>query len=160
VDKEEYALVAVLFALAAVWLLYETDSTDTEVADLTDPRGIRNNNPLNLKYIAGSPYNGQTGQDADGFGIYSSWQLGVRAGGLQLTKNFNNGADTVASLVQSWSTTDIAPYQNFVAAQLGVSVSEPLDWTTDELPYVMAAIQFENGENPYASADVQAALQS
>lgn len=156
----EFLIFGILCAASAVWLLSETQSTDTEDETLTAARGIRNNNPLNLKYIATDPYDGQTGQDSDGFGIYSTWQAGVRAGGLQLTHNFHAGAETVVALVNSWSTTDQTKYANFVAAQLGVAVGQPLVWPDDELGYVMAAIQFENGENPYSSSDVQAALNS
>jgi hypothetical protein len=157
-DEPEFLLFGIICAAVAAWLLSENSQTDATLVTDSTPRGIRNNNPLNLKYIAGDPYEGQTGQDANGFGIYSSWQLGVRAAGQQLTKNFASGATTIFSLVDSWSTTDQTTYQNYVAAQLGVGVATPLVWPDDELRYVMAAISFENGENPYSSMDVQAAL--
>lgn len=156
----EFLMFGLLCAAAAVWLLTENATDDTTVNTLTTPVGIRNNNPLNLKYIQADPYDGQTGHDLEDFGIYSTWQMGVRAAGEQLTHNFHAGATTVYSLVNSWSTTDQTAYQNFVAARMGVGVGDILVWPDDELAYVMAAISFENGENPYSSADVQAALNS
>lgn len=156
----EFLVLGLAFAAIAVWLLAENSTDDTTVESLTTPKGIRNNNPLNLKYIQTDPYDGQTARDPDGFGIYSTWQAGVRAAGAQLTHNFHAGDTTVFSLVNSWSTTDQTNYQNFVAARMGVEVGQPLVWPDDELAYVMAAISFENGENPYSSMDVQAALNS
>lgn len=159
-NGDEFLVLGFVCVAIAAWALSVSQTTDTDVTDLTTPRGIRNNNPLNLKYIAADPYDGQTGADADGFGIYSSWQLGVRAGGLQLTKNYSAGATTVQALVTSWSTTDQTTYANYVAAQMGVAVAEPLAFPDQLTAYVMAAIHFENGENPYSSMDVQAALES
>lgn len=159
-ERAEYLVAGVIFAAVAVWLLAENtaDAAETDMSSV--PEGIRNNNPLNLKFVSADPYDGQTGQDANGYGVYSTWQYGVRAAGKQLDKFYNQGKTTVRELATAWSTTGHPNYENYVAAQIGVTPDTTLPWPDDQLGYVMAAIHFENGENPYSQSDVRAALNS
>lgn len=43
------------------------------------PRGIRNNNPGNIKWSSANNWDGQTGQDASGFAVFSDATYGLRA---------------------------------------------------------------------------------
>lgn len=156
----EFLIFGLICAAVAVWILAENTADAAEIDVSSVPEGIRNNNPLNMVFIVSDPYDGQVGKDSNGYAIYSSWQLGVRAAGKDLTKFFNEGKVTTRELATAWSTTGHPEYENYVAAHVGVSPDDTLAWPDDQLAYVMAAIQFENGENPYAQSDVQAALNS
>ncbi len=43
-----------------------------QVVGVGVPRGIRNNNPLNIKWNAANNWNGQTGSDSGGFCIFNT----------------------------------------------------------------------------------------
>jgi hypothetical protein len=159
-ERGEYLVFGLICAAVAVWVLAENTASAAEVDVASTPEGIRNNNPLNMVFIAADPYNGQVGKDSNGYAIYDTWQNGVRAGGKNLTKFYNEGKVTTRELATAWSITGHPNYENYVAAQIGVSPDDTLAWPDDQLAYVMAAIHFENGENPYSQADVQAALNS
>lgn len=94
------------------------------------PKGLRNRNPGNLRFIARNPWDGQVGQDADGFGIYSSMALGVRAAARQLLKYQRSGMNTVRELVSTWAPSnenDTAVYVKSVAGALRVAADQRID---------------------------------
>lgn len=64
------------------------------------PRGIRNNNPLNLEYVPGQA--GVTGSDGR-FGQYGTMADGVAASEQQLLKYQARGVDTLAKMVSKWA---------------------------------------------------------
>ena len=123
-----------------------------------EPRGIRNNNPLNLRYISdpARAWNGQVGNDA-GYGIYSTPALGVRAASKQLQEDFANGDQTLGQLITTWappSENDTPAYIAAVAPQTGIDPNAQLD-LYGNLPAIVAAIiQHENGEQPYLMTDL------
>lgn len=125
---------------------------------MTGPRGIRNNNPGNLDFIAPPelPWNGQVGTDGR-FGIYDTAAHGVRALAHQLLKDFRAGAQTLTDLITEWappSENDTGAYILAVSNAAGIAPDEPLDLQSN-LPAVTAAIiQHENGEQPYSPDDL------
>lgn len=94
----------------------------------TVDRGFRNNNPGNIKPTSDTEFNGQTGRDAQGFGIFSSMEYGIRAIAVIL-KNYQNrdGLNTVREMITRWSTTDQGAYADNVSAQLGVQPDDYID---------------------------------
>lgn len=94
----------------------------------TVDRGFRNNNPGNIKPTSDTEFNGQTGRDAQGFGIFSSMEYGIRAIAVIL-KNYENrdGLNTVREMITRWSTTDQGAYVDNVSAQLGVQPDDYID---------------------------------
>ncbi len=122
------------------------------------PLGIRDNNPGNLRYIANPAraWNGQVG-DNQGFGVYSSAELGVRAMSHQLQEDFANGDTTLADLITTWappSENNTPAYIADVAAQTGLDPNAPLDLYPNLPAIVAAIIQHENGEQPYLMSDL------
>ena len=125
----------------------------------TVPRGIRNNNPLNLRYIdPAHAWNGQVGNDG-GYGVYDSPESGIRAGSKQLQKDYSVGNDnTLRALITSWAPpteNNTDAYITDVASQTGLDPDTLLDLNSN-LPVIVAAmIYHENGQQPYAISDLQ-----
>ena len=120
--------------------------------------GIRDNNPGNLRYIANPAraWNGQVG-DNQGFGVYSSAELGVRAMSHQLQEDFSNGDTTLADLITTWappSENNTPAYIAAVAGQTGIDPNAQLDLYANLPAIVAAIIQHENGEQPYLMTDL------
>lgn len=127
-----------------------------DIANAIVPRGIRNNNPGNLRYLARNAFNGQVANDG-GYGVYDTAANGVRALGHQLAKYARSGLNTVRDLIATWappSENNTDAYIADVAAQLGVLPDEPLD-VAAVLPDLTAAIIYhENGQQPYDAGDI------
>lgn len=130
------------------------------VEDVTSgPRGIRNNNPLNLRFIPdpARAWNGQSGNDG-GYGIYSSPAFGVRAGSKQLQKDFAGGDVSLSDLIYSWAPpteNNTEAYLADVAQRTGLDPQAPLDLQGNLPAIVNAMIWHENGANPYLYSDIQ-----
>ena len=69
-------------------------------------RGVRNNNPLNLKF-ANQP--GATA-DSGGFAVFGSMNDGIRADHHQLMLDYGRGDNTINKIVPAWTTTDRTAY--------------------------------------------------
>ncbi len=86
------------------------------------PRGLRNNNPLNLSYAAGQP--GVLGADGR-YGVFPSLPVGVAAAERQLLRySDRDHIDTVRGLVSRWAPpgeNDTGAYIAAVADRLRVS---------------------------------------
>lgn len=112
------------------------------------PRGMRNNNPLNLEYK-----DGQGATSSDGrFGIYPTMDAGMQAAQKQLLSyQDNRGLNTVASIVNRWAppsdNNNTSAYAATVAKTMGVGVNDQLDLhkpaTLNSLSDAMARV--ENG---------------
>ncbi len=91
-------------------------------------RGIRDNNPLNLKYAGGQPW--AIGNDG-GFGIYENQMSGVAAAQRQLLiYQQRDHLNTVRGIVGKWAPpgeNDTSAYAAAVAQQMGVSLDAPLN---------------------------------
>jgi hypothetical protein len=91
------------------------------------PRGIRNNNPLNLSYVPGQGASGSDGR----FGVYPSMDAGINAAERQLLLyQDRDHLNTVRGIVSKWappSENNTGSYVNFVAGRLGVSPDSPID---------------------------------
>lgn len=112
------------------------------------PRGLRNNNPLNIE--AGGFTQGQPGyQGSDGrFARFDTPDAGVNAAGKLLDTYQNKyGLNTVNGIIGRWapsSENDTRGYAASVAGRMGVSPDAPL--TPEMRPKLIAAMaQFENG---------------
>lgn len=100
-----------------------------------EPRGIRNNNPLNIR--KGSSWKGERPVQTDpAFEEFVSMEYGIRAG-LRLMRNHINGfkgsrpkMNTLKKLISVWAPpTENATtkYVDFVASHVGLSASAILD---------------------------------
>lgn len=125
-----------------------TDLSQVSDADLLSslPRGIRNNNPLNLKT------RGTKGQDGP-FAVYNTPDEGLAAADRNLQAySTKHGLNTVSGIVNRWAppTADgnhTAEYTAHVAGRLGVDANATLDMVNPETRKALigAMGEFENG---------------
>src|SRR6478752_1846221 len=125
--------------------------------DMSLPRGIRNNNPLNIEagdFTKGQP--GFTGSDGR-FARFDTPDSGMAATNKLLDTYQNKyGLNTVSGIINRWAPpgeNDSRGYAASVAGGMGVSPDQPL--TPDQRPALIAAMgQFENGR-PIKMAQAQ-----
>jgi hypothetical protein len=125
------------------------------------PKGIANNNPLNVEFSASNPWNGQAGSDGR-FAIFSTAFYGIRAAARTMkTYRDKYGLNTVAGIVNRWAPpSDNNPTQNyidFVANKAGVSKNQALN-QADYTNVIAFMIHFENGFNPYDLSEISQAV--
>lgn len=121
--------------------------------DVSTTRGIRNNNPGNIKYGAFARSLGATGQDSGGFAIFPDAQSGLNAIAANLRSYGRKGFNTPSSIAHRWSTTDQDAYTARLASMFGGDASKSLNMDD---PAVINALRNgiilqENGSNPYAA---------
>ncbi|WP_010605415.1 hypothetical protein [Pseudoalteromonas maricaloris] len=119
------------------------------------PKGIRNNNPLNIE--KGEDWIGMVGDDGR-FVIFETVEHGLRAAGRILrTYAFRHGRTTINGIISRWappSENKTQNYINFVSKRAGIPSDRPL--AQAEYPKVMEAmIMMENGEQPYSMETIQ-----
>lgn len=108
------------------------------------PRGIRNNNPGNIK--VGDNWQGMVGNDGT-FIIFADMAWGTRALGTAVANMINKGYDTIATLIPQWSATDQAAYVANVAAYTGLDPNLQLGTDSDTIASLIRAIaNQENGQ--------------
>lgn len=121
------------------------------------PRGIRNNNPGNIRH--GDSWKGLTPEQPDpDFCTFSTPEYGIRAMGvILLNYQRKHGLKTIRQIITRWappSENDTDAYVTHVADRLGVRPDEVVD-VARVLPALVACIiRHENGQHPYDSATV------
>lgn len=118
-------------------------------------RGLRNDNPGNIRAVSGVTWVGQVGIDDKGFVVFDSWQNGVRAMAITL-RNYqrHHGLSTVAEIISRWAPgveNDTASYIGDVSNRMGVTPAQSLNLENDATltALVQAVIHHENGLQPY-----------
>jgi len=122
------------------------------------PRGIRNNNPLNIRYNPANDWQGQTGSDGE-YAIFSSSEYGIRAA-AKLLNNYvtRYGLRSVSEIINRWAPTienNTGAYVQAVANKLNVQPNEPLLWPTSVNKLIDAMIHHENGIQPYTALEIE-----
>lgn len=123
------------------------------------PKGLRNNNPGNLRYVASIPWNGQQGDDGTGYAVFDSAEHGVRALGHQLNTYAGRGLNTITEIISTYapsSENNTAAYISAVAGELGIDPNQPFDVSALLPGLVAAIIHHENGVQPFNLSDLQA----
>lgn len=122
------------------------------------PRGVRNRNPLNLVYNAGTAkYRGCTGNDG-GYCVFDTPQNGVRAATLNLQTYAGKGWDTLRRIIEHWAPqkagNDVVAYIKDVSGRTTWGADEPLALNVPSvvLALVKAMVWHENGQQPYTDA--------
>lgn len=161
-DGPGFLTVAALLALTAggAWFLYRTLTGQAQAGTLpglvntpdlsltTDgaapgpagsgvpanaPLGIRNNNPGNIKWSSANNWDGQIGQDASGFVIFSDVTYGLRAMFILLKSYAGDisGPYTIQAIGQRWTsgdpTTSQSAWSATVSSVSGFSQTQVLD---------------------------------
>ena len=129
-------------------------------------RGLRNNNPGNIRPLGGSQvWQGQVGTDnAKGgpFVIFDRPENGIRAM-ARVLKNYQalHGISTVQGIINRWAPGHENPtdaYVAYVAKAAGVGPADKIN-VAQKLPaLVRAIIKFENGLNPYSDEVINAGV--
>lgn len=115
------------------------------------PRGLRNNNPLNLtesEFTRAQP--GFSGTDSGGrYAKFDSPEAGMAAGQHLLGSYLSRGFDTPAEIIERWAPAKengaaTANYVGYVSRKLGIG---PHDRVSEaQIPALMGAMaEFENG---------------
>lgn len=99
-------------------------------------RGIRNNNPLNIR--VGNDWQGEAfiSRDAE-FETFSHHKYGFRAG-AKVLRNYQSihGLNTVREMIYRFAPkneNDSDNYARFVAKGIGVGLDEPINLSSDDL---------------------------
>jgi len=128
-------------------------------------RGIRNNNPMNIR-ISPNKWEGKVTPNTDGtFEQFKSPEYGIRAGAkLLITYSVHYQLNTVRLLINRFAPGSENPtdkYAEYVARYLNISPDAEIDvdnYNTMQ-QIIKAIIKFENrGEMPYSEDTVRDAL--
>ncbi|VVS92185.1 structural protein [Desulfoluna spongiiphila] len=120
-------------------------------------RGIRNNNPGNIRH--GDDWDGLAKVQPDpAFCLFKTPEYGIRAMARVLTNyQRRHGIKTVRGIITRWappSENDTAAYVDHVAQVVGVDPDEPLV-VTEVLPRLIPVIiKHENGQMPYSDDQI------
>lgn len=112
------------------------------------PRGLRNNNPGNLR--AGEDWKGEVGEDRDGFVIFQDMSWGIRAMATLIMNDISRGYNTLSSLIGYWAPAeDHNPTSNYiasVASSTGLNPNQVIPLELATLAAIMRGmINFELG---------------
>lgn len=127
------------------------------------PRGIRNNNPGNIRK-GPTAWQGEVAGDDPDFCTFSAPEWGVRAiARILLTYQAADGCRTLRQIVGRWappSENDTDAYLAAVAGACATDPDQPIDLHGPEkmAPVVAAIIRHENGEQPYPPTLIAKAL--
>ena len=130
----------------------------TEIIDMLTPRGIRNNNPGNIRHSA-SQWQGMAAQQTDpAFVQFVSPEYGIRALAKLLANYYTrDGLNTVRLLINKYAPSNennTEAYSQAVARALGVTPDTVISVPQHLNALVEAIIQHENGQQPYQLAQI------
>lgn len=132
---------------------------------MTTKRGIRNNNPGNIR-LSKDKWQGLAKSQTDPeFFRFESPKWGIRAlCRVLITYQDDHGCKTIRDFISRWAppgdNNDTESYIRSVGDAMNRSTTETLNvHRYDDLaPLVNAIIKQENGQNPYTQAEMDAAL--
>lgn len=127
------------------------------MGSIKQPRGVRNNNPGNIRW--GDEWKGLVAekQRSDkSFCQFTAPEYGIRAM-IIILRNYQrkHGLNTISGIIHRWAPTnenDTQAYINSVAKATGVDPDQRID-TSDSrfmMKLLQAIIQHENGDQPYS----------
>lgn len=128
-------------------------------------RGVRNNNPLNIRY--GSNWDGMVKNSKEldsSFCVFKNPKFGIRAG-AKLFLNYKRfyGIDTIRGIIDRFAPpeeNDTTAYIEDVYKRMGKTRDESLDLYNGDvmLSLLKAVIRHENGYNPYSDEEIRAGM--
>lgn len=130
------------------------------VASVLQPRGIRNKNPLNIRWSSVNNWKGQVGKDSGGFSIFDTPENGIRAAARILDNYAKRGIFTLGDIVKTWAPAvenNVEAYTAHVEKGVGKSRSTRIT-RADYLPLLRVMIQHENGKQPYTDSQILAGI--
>jgi hypothetical protein len=135
--------------------------SDGVMSLISEPRGIRNNNPLNIRWNSANNWQGQTGKDSGGFSIFDTPVNGIRAAARILDNYAKRGITTIAQIISTWAPAadgnNVEAYTAHVESAVGKSRNSKIT-RSDYLPLLRVMIKHENGKNPYTDGQLLAGI--
>lgn len=126
-------------------------------------RGLRNNNPLNIRENQRTDYEweGEAAIDLDAdFEVFTSPEYGIRAAVKIFNSYRRRGVVTLEQIVSTWapsSENNTAAYVQSVARNTGFAASDEM--TAMHYPALIAAmIKHENGMQPFSMELIEAGI--
>ena len=127
------------------------------------PRGVRNNNPGNIRTTS-DQWVGKVGVDDAGFCVFDTPEHGIRAIAKILIKYQSRGLTTLRQMIHAWAPeteNDTESYLDHVCHFCFASPDNPYTLTPSRmLALVSAIIKHECGVNPYSPEVVMAGVDS
>lgn len=121
------------------------------VKTLKTPRGIRNNNPLNIRI--GNSWQGEVENPTDKkFEQFTQMEYGLRAGFYLLRRYISRyHLNTISDIIKRWAPTNENNTENYikrVSLEVGLSPYEPIRFEDKETmcKIVNAMVFVENGQ--------------
>lgn len=113
------------------------------------PRGIRNNNPTNIKWVQGQVWQGQTGNDGT-FTRFNTPAMGIRAAFKIWQSYARQGYTTPAQIVAHWANVkglNLTNYLAVVSSVSGLPAAAMLDTADPQsmIDFAQGVIAAENG---------------
>jgi hypothetical protein len=130
-----------------------------ETQEASTPRGIRNNNPGNIRL--GIAWDGlATTQTDPDFCQFTTAQFGIRAIEKILLTYHSEGLNTITAIISKWAPpveNNTQAYIDAVCASSGFTATQTIDVTEmiQATAIVEAIITHENGEQPYSQEIIQ-----
>lgn len=129
------------------------------------PRGIRNNNPGNLRPSSAYTWRGETGADEAHYLIFDTAHNGLRAMAINLlNQQRKHGLHSLREIFTKYappSENNTTAYIASMAVALNVGPDDTLDLWRDREQFELlcrAVIRHENGVQPYDDATIERAL--
>jgi hypothetical protein len=143
------AMAAILIILAAPTAV-EAASMESYLGRTDLPKGISQNNPLNLRRT-NTEWLGQT-KSKKAFAEFTYLVYGTRAGIKNLRSIYNRGNKTVYDIINIWAPAsdgnDPKLYAGIVASAMGITPNSYFEFTRDNVQnMVFAMCKVEQGAN-------------
>lgn len=124
---------------------------------LKQPKGVRNNNPLNIKEDKRNNWSGSVGS-AGGFVQFITPVYGIRAA-AKLLRNYRDmyGINTIEGVIKKWAPkieNNTAAYIKSVSQKTNIEPDAVLS-DSGYLAVIEAMIYHENGQQPYNDTTIQ-----
>ncbi len=125
------------------------------------PRGIRNNNPGNIRWDGRTQWRGMVGLDEGRYVIFEApvWGLSAMVSALRAGLSHDQ-QNTIRGIVTEWAPpleNDTESYIRSVSAQTGLPPDQAL--AEDAIPALLQAIvKHENGNIPYSDELIEQAI--
>ena len=126
------------------------------------PRGIRNNNPGNIRLNPKITWIGQAEVQTDpSFVVFTSPVYGLRAIGKIMKKYEKDGISTIDGAINRWappSENNSTAYIQAVCTDCALAPQEPVSLSKILLPLIKAIVTHENGQQPYSDELINQAI--
>jgi hypothetical protein len=126
---------------------------------MTDPRGIRNNNPLNIDYNVNNQWKGLDTPPSDGrFCRFIEPQFGLRAGIIILRNYQKRGLTTLRAMISTWAPAhenNVESYIGFVTRKTGIRPEQQVNLNdkAETIALLKAMVLMECGSPPSGTAN-------